>query len=958
MDIAYFRRRNKKSVKVLFSLLTFLCVFAVDVNAGIRSSTPPPPRPDFYRPDWQSLNGAWQFAFDPNEAGIKEAWYEAGAKPYSLFIQVPFPWESRLSGIGRLDYKGAAWYRREFTPPKAWQGRRVWLCFGAVDWQATVWINGARIGEHEGGYSEFRMDVTNAVRYDQPNQLVVRAVDVTDRETPIGKQVSNWYTSTSGIWQTVWLEATGPALVQSFQITPLADKSGTPTGAVRFDITVARGTSQSNLVIEVRSTDQKFATVQASLLAASSTASLTVRVPNPQFWTPDTPALYPAAVRLRPAVAGKDAALDEVHTYFGIRTVSWGKYGGSDYAYVLLNGKPVYLRGALDQSFNPEGIYTAPSDRFLERDIALAKAAGFNMLRIHIKADEPRKLYWADRLGMLIQADVPCAWAISERARRTFELTLRDQIRRDFNHPSIYAWTMFNEEWGIGKLDSAPKDHRVDWVERMWRLTKELDPTRLVQDNTGWSHLITDLNSFHWYGRDVDGFRTKYREINDRHIKTSDAWNYIAERRQRGEPFVNNEYGYVSAGNGDGDWSWGVLFATNALRACERLVGYTYTELTDIEWEHNGVYNYDRSPKEFGYDFWAPGMTVRDVFAEDFLVLDVPAIKYAKPGEAVRVPVSFSHYSGRYARATTLMWQVRWLDALGLWHEEASASRSGVPTPVYRLTPLGEIAFTLPAEPSFVTLVAWLVDEQGTRVHTNYTQWRVRPETPSPRVERLDDYTVLLRFRPEDWAVSQFSEQNKPAKPLGGKQYGRGHGFVEYRLRLPDALPVSSLRSVTLMSEVSAKAGREKVDWAARVKPEDYPQTDATKVPTTVKVQLNGVEAATWHLPDDPADARGVLSHWHGVERGSYGYRMQTALAAGTPTGDRAIKSILEEKRLVIRWDVPETAPVRGGLAIYGETMGCYTMDPTIVLRFTQPLPLPAGWRSTESVAVDRAETR
>lgn len=938
--------RLKRRAASAFALWS-LCLLMLTASAAAFND-PAAPRPDFYRPAWQSLNGAWRFAFDPNDMGLKEGWQGDGAGPYPLHINVPFPWESRLSGVERPDYKGVAWYRREFTPPKGWDGRRLWLCFGAVDWKATVWLNGTMIGEHEGGYSEFRMDITKAVRWDRPNHLVVRAVDLTERETPIGKQISTWYTSSSGIWQTVWLEGTGPAVVQQLRITPAAGKDGVPTGAVRFDVTCEPGAARTNMVVEVRSLDRRFEPVQAPLPAGRDRVSLVVRVANPKFWTPGTPVLYTAVVRLRATAADKNPPLDEVQTYFGIRTVTWGKFGGSDYAFVLLNGKPIYLCGALDQSFNPDGIYTAPDDAFLRRDIELAKAAGFNMLRIHIKADEPRRLYWADKLGMLIQADIPCTWAVSERARRTFEQTLRDQIARDFNHPSIYAWTVFNEEWGIGKLQNTPKDHRVDWVEKMWRLTKQLDPTRLAQDNTGWSHLITDMNSFHWYGRDVDEFRKRYREVNDRRIKPGDDWNYIADRRQRGEPFINNEFGYLSAGGGDGDWSWGNLFAINALRACERLVGYTYTELTDIEWEHNGVYNYDRSPKEFGYDFWAPGMTARDLFAEDFLVLDVPAVKMATPGERARVPVLFSHYSGRFGRDLTLKWQVRRLDSLGLWHEETVSSRPGGASPAYRLTPLGEIAFTLPSQPGLVTLVAWLEDGQGTRVHTNYTQWRVRGEKPLPRMEVVDALTVVLRFRPEDWAQSRFHDTSPPAKPIESKFYGRGHGSVEYRLRWPDALPLDALQSVTLVGEFAAKAGREKVDWASRVKAEDYPQTDGKKFPTTVKVQLNGLDAATWTLPDDPADARGVLSHWRGVERGSYGYRMQAALAAGTPAVGQLVKSLAEGKRLRVRLEVPETAPTRGGLAIYGDGMGCYPMDPTVVLHFNRPLSLAPGWVSAD----------
>lgn len=941
-------------------------LMTASVNAGEFIPRPEHPRPDLERVQWRNLNGVWEFAFDPTDVGVKEHWFATDAKPFPLHIVVPFPWESKLSGIQRPDYKGIAWYRCNFVVPRDWKGKRIWVCFGAVDWHATVWLNGEKVGEHEGGYNEFRIDVTDKVRFGEPNLLVVRVADFTDHETPIGKQVEWWYTSTSGIWQTVWLEATGKICVKKLRIIPLAEKGHVPTGEVRFEVWLDWGEgrkTRDGVIIEVRSPERKFRAVQAKATAGQEQVVLTVKVPNPQFWTPETPVLYSVEIAVysashasRSAPRTQHSALDTVRTYFGIRTVAWGKYARSKHSFVLLNGKPIYLRGALDQSFNPDGIYTAPSDSFLRRDIELAKQAGFNMLRIHIKSDEPRRLYWADKLGILIQQDIPCFYRISERARQLFEKTLRDMIERDFNHPSIYCWTVFNEEWGIGNLRTAPKEHRVDWVLKMVELARQLDPTRLVQDNTGWAHLFTDLNSFHWYGRDVDGFRRHFRQINDGRIKEGDDWNYISGRKQRGEPFVNNEFGYVGAGDGDGDWSWGVLALVNAMRACDKLVGYTYTELTDIEWEHNGVYNYDRTPKECGYDFWAPGMTLRDVFAEDFLALDMPAIKYAKPGEQAKVPVLFSQMSGKWEGGTpaepklTLKWQIRWLDRFGNMHESKVQSRKCPKTPAYKLTPLGEISFTLPNEPALVTLVAWLEDAKGRRVHINYTQWWVRDERGLPRAEVLDKRTLSLRFSPNDWAESKFSQQNMPDAPIDGKHYGRGHGFGEYRLNLPDKLPLDKLQSLMVLCEVAAKAGREKVDWAQRVNPQDYPQTDGKKFPTTVEVSVNGIPIAIWHLPDDPADSRGVLSHWRGVERGSYGYLMRVELPLNTPKGVAVLNRLRETGRLVIRFTVPWNAICPGGIAIYGEIMGCYPVDPTVVLKFAEPLPMPEGWTSHEPV--------
>ncbi|CUU37360.1 Glycosyl hydrolases family 2 [Armatimonadetes bacterium DC] len=883
------------------------------------------PRPDFERTEWINLNGLWEFQFDPNNRGLAENW-QTLEKPYALTIRVPYGWESKLSGVERKDYKGVAWYRREFSLPENWNGKRVWLCFGAVDHKAEVWVNGQSVGTHEGGYSEFRFDITPYVRFGRPNTLVVRVEDFTDPETPLGKQIPSWYTSTSGIWQTVWLEATGEAWIEGCRIIPQADSSGVPTGVMEFNLTV-RPLPREPLVVEVRSRNRKFPTVhevvpEAGRSAVELTFSLTV--PKPQFWTPDTPTLYPYEIRL--LSADRKWVYDRVLGYFGIRTVRWGAYNNSPFTYVLLNGKPIYLRAVLDQSFNPDGIYTAPDDAFLKRDVELAKQAGFNMLRIHIKADEPRKLYWADKLGMLVQADIPCFYQPSERARSLFEKTLRDQIRRDFNHPSIIIWTIFNEEWGIGRIDNTPREHRVDWVLQMVRLARELDPTRLVQDNTGWAHLETDLNSFHWYGRNVDLFRQMYQTVNQIDVGPGKAWNYIDGRASRGEPFINNEYSYLAANDGDGDWSWGNLFATNALRSLDKLVGYCYTELTDVEWEHNGVYNYDRSPKEFGYDFWAKGMSVRDVFAEDFLVLDVPAIKRAQPGETVQVPILFSHYSGKWSdKPLRLYYKLDWIDTLGKRHwgkPQSILIRDGVPP--YRLTGLTVAELTLPDEPCLATMVAWIEDPQENRIHINYTQWAVGLEN-LPMQVRVGRRWVL-RFDPTQYARSEFSELSAPPTPIKDKHYGRGHGFVEYRIPLPDEVDVSRLKRITLRVEIAAKAGREKVDWAQRVHPEDYPQTDGKKFPSRVLVEIAGVRAGAWDLPDDPADARGVLSHWAGVERGSYGYLMEASISV-----DPLVQAELAKERAIrVRLIVPPDKA--GGLALYGATMGCYPLPPTVIV--------------------------
>ncbi len=285
-------------------------------NAGADT---PHPRPDFERAEWLSLNGVWEFQFAPeNREGTAPLQVSPlHERPYEGTIRVPFGWDSKLSGVQRTDYKGEAWYRREFSVPANWLGKRIWLCFGAVDYRAEVWVNGQRVGQHEGGYSEFRLDITPQVRYDRPNTLVVVAEDLTDHETPIGKQTPSWYTSTSGIWQTVWLETTGQAYVRTHQIICEADDSGAPNGKVQITVEVDRGGVETPLSVEIRSTERQFPAVRTELAPNTESATLTLTVPGARLWTPETPHLYPFEIRLLRGSALEDT----VQGYFGIRTV-------------------------------------------------------------------------------------------------------------------------------------------------------------------------------------------------------------------------------------------------------------------------------------------------------------------------------------------------------------------------------------------------------------------------------------------------------------------------------------------------------------------------------------------------------------------------------------------------------------------------------------------------------------
>ena len=343
----------------------------------------------------------------------------------------------------------------------------MWLRFGAVDWRADVWVNGRKVAEHEGGYTPFEADISDVVNRDGENVVVVRAFDATDAALPTGKQVG-WYTPSSGIWQTVWLEARPKTYIADFRIvTGIAPAKV----AVKADIA---GVDRTKYQIALKSKDPTVqrvsktfeATTPASGAAPGEKPAFSVGlesvVEDAKLWTPETPELYDATLELKDE-GGK--VIDSVETYFGLRTIGRGRYGEEPFERILLNGKPIYLRAALDQSFNPKGLYTAPDDDFLKRDMIIAKTMGLNGLRIHIKPDEPRRLYWADHLGILILQDMPNTWRQNSGARQAWEKTMREAVARDRNHPAIFAWVAFNETWGLGKPEEYKKDRDTQaWV--------------------------------------------------------------------------------------------------------------------------------------------------------------------------------------------------------------------------------------------------------------------------------------------------------------------------------------------------------------------------------------------------------------------------------------------------------------------------------------------------------------
>jgi len=914
-------------LKMLFVLFCSIMAFELPLK-NAQADTPrwEHPRPDFQRPQWLNLNGQWQFDFDPQNQGLEQEWFIAGKHTFGRQINVPFPWEAPLSGIGDHQYKGVAWYQRSFEIPKSWRKSRVLIKFGAVDYHGTVWVNGQFVGEHSGGYMPFEFDITDFIDTNKPNTLTVRAFDPTEPWQPTGKQI-HWYTRTSGIWQTVYLEAClSETKLRQVHILPDIDNH-----QATFKLKIEHGSAATaaKVLIDIQNGGIPQVVQSCRLSSGENEVTITVPIRNVRLWSPHDPFLYKVTLSLR----DRKQLLDKVDTYFGMRKISTGKWANHDFEYIYLNNKPIYLIGALNQAFNPDGVYTYPSDEYARGDIEKAKKFGFNFLRLHIKNDEPRLLYWADKLGILLMCDMPNFWQDSTLARQAFEQNLHAAIERDFNHPSIFSWCIINETWGLG-FNKEYFPERQEWVRSQYRLAKSLDPTRLVEDMSPchYDHVETDINSWHFYINDYTEARKHIQNVVEQTFPGS-LFNYVGGNRQRNEPLINSEYGGISAGLGDQDISWCFKYLTNELRKHAKIGGYIYTELQDIEWEHNGFMDYDRKDKVFGYDGVCSGFSYRDLNNPDFIVIDSAPCPQLTPGAAFSVDVLGSHFSNDRRIPGKLFWRLTGYDLVGNSKEFATSSLPGALLP-FDVVKLGSVTVTLPSEPILGTLEVWFQDEAGKTIARNYINLETLPESVAGTGLTYQGETYI-RFHPEDFAEAKWDSNTTRKELVGLKAAGTGAGQFVYHLAWPEGLASEEVQEMELLFEVAAKAPvGAKVDarfpdayWSRKKPKVDYPQTDATQWPSDVTVSMNGIELKMITLPDDPADARGVLSHARQIDPGSYGYLQRITLS-----GEK-LKQVQAAGKgeIVLRLQVKQDAAHKGGLQIFGHRAGAYPIPPTVV---------------------------
>lgn len=559
------------------------------------------PRPQFVRDEWMNLNGAWDFLF-----GDEEEWRN---------IEVPFAFQSPLSGIGINKMCDDMVYRRRITIPYAWQGKRIRLHFGAVDYRCRVYVNNRYVGKHTGGNIGFSLDITDQLTW-QEEEITVEINDpCTDETIPRGKQFWRenqegiWYTRTSGIWQSVWLEP-----LDEFYLCDVKYTGDIDDGSVFLEYECSKYSENSNLHVQISMEGEPVADVEIKNVKKEGSVSLSLFGKNifhtgshggGWCWSPENPKLFDVSLKL----STEDKSKDEVKGYFGLRKIE------ARNGQVYLNNRPYIQKLVLDQGYWRDGLLTAPSDEALKADIELSKSMGFNGCRKHQKSEDPRFLFWADQLGYLVWEEVGACAQFSRKSVKRTIMEWSEAVHRDYNHPCIAAWVVLNESWGVPEisLDKRQQAHSM----ALYYQVKSLDHTRLVVNNDGWEMTKSDICAIHNYKHgNKDEFQEQeyFRQSLSSRFKLISSMPagrslYADGYSYQGEPIMLTEFGGVSFQT-EVEKGWGYTSADSSeelLQTYARMIqaigestalsGYCYTQLTDVEQEINGLLTYDREKK-------------------------------------------------------------------------------------------------------------------------------------------------------------------------------------------------------------------------------------------------------------------------------------------------------------------------------------------------------------------------
>ena len=885
---------------------------------------PEHPRPDFERAQWENLNGEWAFAFDPKDIGMENEW-QHGKDSFAQKISVPFPWGSALSGVS--DDADIGWYQRSISVNESWKNKRTFLTIGASDWETTVWLDGQLLGKHEGGYVPFSFELTDYVKYGQPQQLVIRVDDARRDFTLYGKQ---GYGNARGIWQTIYLEARGKNYIDAVHFSPNIDSNYVAiTAYLESDAT---RDLPINLFIKANSQPIDY---QMIFPKGSRKYTFIVDIAKPRLWSLKDPFLHETKIKI---------GTDEVKSYFGMRKISVMNLPNTEIPYIALNNQPIYLQLALDQSYHPEGFYTFPSDQFIKEEILRSKSIGLNGIRTHIKVEVPRKLYWADKLGLLVMEDLPNSWGEPDkRMQEESTYTLKEMIKRDYNHPSIFSWVVFNETWGLftktGQQKSGKPKYEYlpttqNWVASMYYLAKSLDPTRLVEDNSiccGRGHTETDINSWHVYlpGWEWDSYLKNLTE----NTYEGSSFDFEAGFKQGKQPNINSECGNVwgySGSTGDVDWSWDYHRMLNTFRQYPKVGGWLYTEHHDVINEWNGYWRFDRSEKHTGLGDIMEDMSLNDLHSDVYLSTGNEICRTVTGGDLVSVPLFLSSMTNWMHGDEVILKSELWhTNTIGTT-EKVAQYQVDIPYTPFMQKAINPLKLTMPKTAGVATLKLQVSTKRGKTLHRNFMHFEIKSD------EQLGDKTIIS-IAAKDFSKAEWNK--KQWEVLDGKKVnGAGKGFFEYSFDAPD----NNSKDAYFLIEVGAKElfTKDIQDYdraqdfmkGSRVSPSanpnSYPMTDETKFPSKINVLVNGQAVFSTTLADDPADHRGVLSWHHQLkdkklrEAGSYGYLIKVPIPATQLSNARTNNSPLK-----IRLETEG----EGGIAVYGKEFGRYMIDPSIV---------------------------